>query len=183
MGDKPAIRCRARSKKTGNQCGAYAVHGATVCRHHGGSAPQVKAKAAQRVAEQQLTAALAQLDVPAIDNPLVALTQLAGQIVAFKDQLAERVNQLHAIRYTDGKGGEQLRSEVALFERALDRTVNVLAVIAKLNIDERLAKISEQQAGLVRDVVMGSLTDAGVEPEVQRDVAGHFTRRLRLVAG
>lgn len=44
-------RCHARSKATGKECGREAVPGATVCRYHGGAAPQVQRKAALRLLE------------------------------------------------------------------------------------------------------------------------------------
>ena len=37
----PAVKCTAR-KRNGEPCRAMAARGATVCRVHGGSAPQVK---------------------------------------------------------------------------------------------------------------------------------------------
>jgi len=46
----PARRCTAR-KKTGEQCRKWAIKGGTVCTHHGGRAPQTKAKARQRIEE------------------------------------------------------------------------------------------------------------------------------------
>lgn len=42
-------RCTATSKAKGIQCGRTAILGGTVCRYHGGAAPQVKAKAAERM--------------------------------------------------------------------------------------------------------------------------------------
>lgn len=44
-------RCRARSKASGEQCKRGAIPGGHVCSKHGGSAPQVKAKAAERLAD------------------------------------------------------------------------------------------------------------------------------------
>jgi len=38
-------RCHAHTKSTGALCKYPAVPGATVCRHHGGGAPQVREKA------------------------------------------------------------------------------------------------------------------------------------------
>ncbi len=43
-------RCRAHRQRDGKACGAWAMRGTTVCRIHGGMAPQVRAKAAERQA-------------------------------------------------------------------------------------------------------------------------------------
>ena len=43
-------QCIAKANSTGKQCARSAIAGATVCRVHGGAAPQVKAKAAERLA-------------------------------------------------------------------------------------------------------------------------------------
>ncbi len=42
-------KCSARSKRTGNPCGQPAMMGCTVCKMHGGKAPQVMAKAKERL--------------------------------------------------------------------------------------------------------------------------------------
>lgn len=44
-------RCTAKAKSTGDRCKRGAIHGGTVCRMHGGAAPQVQKKAAQRIAD------------------------------------------------------------------------------------------------------------------------------------
>lgn len=46
-------RCKATSKQTGKQCGRTPIPGGTVCRYHGGAAPQVKLKALQRLEAYQ----------------------------------------------------------------------------------------------------------------------------------
>lgn len=43
------MRCSATAKRTGRQCEQYAINGGTVCHKHGGAAPQVKAKAEERI--------------------------------------------------------------------------------------------------------------------------------------
>ncbi|MFC0248268.1 hypothetical protein ACFFIO_07115 [Citricoccus parietis] len=45
-----ASRCKAR-RTNGEPCRNYPIKGATVCRKHGGGAPQVRKKAAERIAE------------------------------------------------------------------------------------------------------------------------------------
>lgn len=42
-------KCTAKSKTSGRQCAQPAILGGTVCRYHGGAAPQVKAKALERL--------------------------------------------------------------------------------------------------------------------------------------
>ena len=46
-----APQCRATSRSTGRRCGRPAIPGGTVCRYHGGAAPQVVKKAAERLTE------------------------------------------------------------------------------------------------------------------------------------
>jgi len=54
------MKCSAK-RTDGNPCKAPAIRGATVCRVHGGSAPQVKKAAARRVLEALVAPALIQL--------------------------------------------------------------------------------------------------------------------------
>jgi hypothetical protein len=42
-------QCSARAKSTGERCRCSAIRGGTVCHKHGGSAPQVKRKARERI--------------------------------------------------------------------------------------------------------------------------------------
>lgn len=175
-------RCKATSKTTGHQCAKSVVEGATVCRYHGGNAPQVRAKAAERVVETEVRKMLAELDVTPVDDPLTEMSRLAGQVVAFKDAMAKMVNDLQErIRYQDDKGSEQLRSEVAVWERALDRCNTVLGTMARLKIDERLAAISEKQAAVVIAAIDAALDAADVPRDRRPDARKAAARHLRAV--
>lgn len=57
MDDPEPHRCRAKSKQSGQRCGQRVVPGLTVCRFHGGSAPQTLAAARRRLAEAAIPAA------------------------------------------------------------------------------------------------------------------------------
>jgi hypothetical protein len=142
----------------------------------------VRRKAAERVAEQEARQALGHLDSRPVDDPLTALSELAGEIVAWKNALAERVAVLKSTGYA-GTTGEQIRADVALYERAMDRAVVALATISKLNIDERLAAIRERQFELVSAALTGALVDAGLPDSTRAEVVTGVARRLRVVNG
>lgn len=189
-------QCTATAKSTGNRCAQTAEPGTTVCRFHGGKAPQVQAKAAERVVEQQVRRSLARLDVPPVEDPFTELGKLAGQVVSWKDALAALVNRLvedapceqcgaagGRLRYESfATGAEQLRSEVSLFERAMDRCATVLGLMAKLNIDERMARISERQAAAVIRAIDVALATAGVTGPAAQEARGAAARELRKAA-
>lgn len=84
------------------------------------------------------------------DNPFDALNQVLIDTRHFKELLERKLNDManeqEDWRFTDKAGGEQVRSEVVLYERALDRLAKVAVAISKLNLEERFAKLSEQQA-------------------------------------
>lgn len=124
------------------------------------------AKAAERERlEQEARTELARLDVKPVDDPIRELQKLVGQVLAWKDAIGRMVNQLETIRYEDELGGEQLRSEVALFERAMDWCERVLGAMAWLNIDEQLVKFSEGQGRVIIQVMTAAFAELGLTRE------------------
>jgi hypothetical protein len=147
-----AGRCTATVRRTGERCRRWPTHGTTVCSSHGAAAPQVKRKAAERVAENAARAALAPYSAQCepVADPLSALLQIAGEIIAFKTYVGGRVAELDAGQWRYNSAvAEQVRGEIQLYERALDRCAKVLGEIARLNLDERMVRLSEQQGNLV----------------------------------
>lgn len=74
-------RCTAR-RRSGTECKNWAIRGGNVCRMHGGGAPQVKKKAAQRIAEAADDAAA--LLVQFMEDPkndLKVRTQIAQDLL------------------------------------------------------------------------------------------------------
>lgn len=182
-------RCTATVKngsRAGERCPNWAMRGQQVCRRHGGGSPQAVRAASRRIREAELTDSanrlLVQLGAEPVDNPLTALAQLAGEVLATKAAFADRVNELSEIRYTDDKGAEQLRSEVALYERFVTQSTNLLTAIAKLNIDERLARITEQQAEKVMAAIDAALASAGVTGPTAVNAKRAAARHLRSVS-
>lgn len=179
--DKP--KCGAKKRQGEGTCqrpaGWGTDHAGTgCCKLHGGNTRDHRTAALREQAERTL----ADLNAPPVDNPLTELARIAGQVVAWKDGIADRVNELTSLRYSTD-GGEQLRAEVALFERALDRCERFLTAMAKLNIDERLTRISEQQAALVNHAVIAALQELGLPAEQQQEARRGVARHLRAVSG
>ena len=162
-------------------CEGNAMEGQTVCVTHGGRSRQAKAKAAERLVEDEARRVLARMDVPAVGDPLTELQQLAGQVVAFKNAAADLVNQLQSIRYEDAKGAEQLRAEVVVFTGALAECRQVLGLMARLDIDRRLAAIEETKARAVVAAIDSALSHAGITGAAATEARQVAARHLRSV--
>lgn len=159
---RQAIKCKGHCSD-GRPCANYAMNGSAVCSVHGGRAPQVRAAARRRVLERGAAAELARLDVEPVADPLTQLALLTAQAIAWKDVLAGKVNELTSLRYEGDGSGEQLRAEVALWERALDRCERFLTAMARLNIDERLAEIDERQGHVIVSFIVAALERFGID--------------------
>lgn len=148
-----ALRCGATTR-SGEPCKSWAMQGQSRCRMHGGSSPQARRKADER---QAVRAALADIDATLahegfgqVEDPLAELGQLVAEASAFKRALAARVNALQSVSYSaPGAGTEQLRAELGLYERAMDRTARFLEVMIRSGFDERRIRVTEAQGQLL----------------------------------
>lgn len=153
------------------------------CSAHGGSSPNGNVSASVDAFTMDVRERIGRMTIIPVDDPLTEMAKLAGEAIAWKDVIAERVSFLNDIRYDGEKTGEQVRGEVIVFERALDRCNAVLTNMAKLNIDERLARVSEKQAEFVANALTAALNQMGLTLEQQREAKSLVADQLRLVAG
>lgn len=179
-------KCGAKTK-SGGTCGKHPSKGSNRCKFHGGASPQVKARVEreehQRKVEHDIQKAMKKLDITPVGDPLTALKNLAGEVLAWKDMLLEKVESLRTLRYAT-EFNEQIRGEVLLYERAIERAVNVLATIARLNIDERLVAVTERQAKMLEDGLFAAFDEVGItisQPEMREAVAVAFGKHLSLL--
>lgn len=158
-------RC-GRKTRSGDPCKNGKVAGADVCRMHGGAAPQVKAAAARNLlmAEAAETVGKLRLRTGPVDNPLRALQLVAGELVDVKDWVRGYIETLTSeqLGSTDQKGVEQIDARMQVYMKMLDSTVNALAQLGKLKIDERLAAIDEQRKLMIIRALQAGLASAGV---------------------
>lgn len=117
--DRPS--CSARSRRTGDPCNNPPMHGTTVCRMHGGSAPQVKAaarvrieRAADRMAKELLGIAADETTPPAVRLAAIrdALDR-SGLGVKTAVEVSVGPKQPWEIVFEDLAGGSRAKSRAA----------------------------------------------------------------------
>lgn len=160
-------KCGAKRRQGGGCCNLSAGYGTDHlghgrCKWHGGSTPtQRKAVEAQVVEARVRTMFGKVLDDRPVGNPLEVYAELAGTVRGWMLTMRQLVEELGSVGYS-GLTGEQIRAEVLVFERAMDRANTVLSTYARLGIDERLAKISAAQGYMVMQAIEAALAHAGV---------------------
>lgn len=151
-------KCGAKTRGDGrckNPAGFKTSHpGTGTCHLHLGATKNHVTAGTRHLAESKIRKALDEHEVPDVENPLLELQRLTAQAVAFKDWAARHVAALEdRIRFTDDKGGEQLRAEVAVYERAMDRAAKLCESWARLGLDAMLAamqvRVTEQQTAVM----------------------------------
>lgn len=187
---KTGRRCTARAKSTGKQCQRAPILGGSVCLAHGGRAPQVRAAAARRLEVEEVEAEVRNLiafeAIEGVTNPLAVLSELASRALATERALAARVNDLAAddrLRYkAPGAGTEQLRAEVALWERWHKQAASMADALAKHNFEERRVRISERQGEMVAAAIRAILDRLNLSQDQQVLVGTVVPEELRRLA-
>lgn len=187
--------CRA-TRGDGEPCTRWAINGGVVCPAHGGSTPQVRRRAMENLLElDALKLVPDPADRDAITDPIGKLREVAEEISAMKDAIAVRVNKLEHLRYTGGlqydesgelvgTGTEQLRAEVVVYERAIDRLASILISMAKLDLDKRWLEIEAwhkaQISGATLLVLTSVLSSLGLSIDDQQ-VRGLVVEQLKAL--
>lgn len=178
MTNKP--RCKAHNRD-GKACNNYPLQGSTVCRMHGGKSPQALRGARRRITEQRVQY-LAENLTAERREPVSAqwvydeLLETARLTIAWRDILAEQVQQLQSLSRPTLTGLEQLDVTVKLFERAMERCSRAFEQLARLDIDKRLNVLSEETARRVVDILERVRDSADLTPE-QRELYNETVRK------
>ena len=141
MTDEP--RCTATSSRTGERCKQRPITGGTVCVTHGGRAPQVVAKAKERVLEAKVAGELTKRGWEPLTDPLHAYADLAGEVWAWKELCREQAATLATWDYRDDKAAQDIRPLIAVYERSLDRARGTLVDMMRLGIDHAALKLAQ----------------------------------------
>ena len=153
---------------------------------HGANSPGARAKAEHRILTAQALAdaeaVLAHEGITPIRNPIEELGRVAAEVLALKDALARRVNSLNDLATFDLKGTEQLRVEVGLYERALDRSAKFLDLLVKNGFEEKRVALAEHQALQVASLIRRILTRLPLDHDARQAADVIVVEELQALA-
>ena len=195
------MRCKAK-RRDGQQCGSHAVKGLEVCRMHGGSSPQSRAKRERFIAEQKAAREVHRLAQPIDTDPAQALLDLvssaAGEVAYWRarvDEIQDRDEKRLTsglTKITEGKdrgGVTTLRTvetvaaiEYRMWTAAQDRLAQYATAALRAGVQERQIKLAEDQGMLVAQVIRAVLDDLQLTSEQSGRVPEIVPRHLRLLA-
>jgi len=197
-------RCSS-TKTNGEPCTKYAMNGATVCDTHGGKAPQVRAKAAERLVESHARSLVEtygrKIETTAVEALLDEVQWTAGHVAWLRDKVRELEDtELAAAggehplvwgttrRKTGGEDwGETEEAApnvwLRLYQTERTHLVKVCSEAIKAGIEERRVKLAEQQGALVAQVIRAILADLDLSKEQQARIPDVVPRHLRALAG
>ena len=188
------MKCSANAKSTGKPCQRAAILGGTVCYVHGGAAPAVKAKAAQRRERQEAEIAVAKFGLPREIEPHQAMVEEIHRTAGAVAWLQEIVRGLDQEQMTRGisrtiqhpDGSKTVEATIAinawirLYQDERDRLVRVSKAAIEVGVAERQVRIAEQTAQQLAKVVSAIVQDLGHDLE---DPKVRETVRMRLIEG
>jgi hypothetical protein len=189
--NKWMVRCSAivTNKETNEQrqCGKNAVRGLDRCQYHGAGHPAAREMGERvmrdRVEQHRLKQLIKQhgLSEEEALNPLLQLQKLGIETLAVKQFFLEEMAKLEGMVYDDRLGIEQVRQMVQLYERAADRANRLLVDMARLDIDNRLAKITERQGDIIATILEKVLSRLNLQDEVREAAKGYLTEEFRML--
>lgn len=195
-----AVICGAK-KRDGEACRARPIKGGTRCVRHGGAAPQVQAKAAERVIEANARGILGRIDpTQPRENPVETLLNLIHGKTAEVSWLRGKVQALQdedlvwgLVQHDTGVGPEgpidkeTYKAEQSIWWRLLREAENQLAnwitMALKAGVDERRVRIVEAQGSLVAGAIKSILDGLNLTPDQSALIPVLVPQALRQLTG
>lgn len=177
-------QCGARKRQGSGLCAKPAGWGTShpgfgSCKLHGGSTA-AGTKHAAEAESRHLLGRLVAVREP-VQDPFVELRRIGAIALTWMEACQEAITDLKNFRFLDAKGAEQLRSEIPMFERSMDRAANLLASIAKLGLDEREVAVSEAKATMLLRALEAGLAENGITGPKAAAVKQATGRHLKLI--
>jgi proline racemase len=122
-------------------------------------------------------------------SALEKMDAVLTEVLEFTERSKRQLDELgeENWRYQDRTLSEQLRSEVTIYERALDRASKVLASVSKMALQEKLVSLGRAQVEMTIDILMSTLAELNLtEAEFNKARAvlyAQFQSKANLSAG
>jgi hypothetical protein len=185
-------RCTATSNRTGQRCGLARIPGTTVCAKHGGAAPQVRAAAARRVAEQKVRKAAMKLEVDPQEVSTDPVALLGGMIHSGAimmerfSRLVDRCEDGQGLVYTAKSGMRQIRPEFAALRaereslgRHLELWLKVSMAQAQISRDQEKVQTIDLVGTALTIAVTNVLMRHGLDLSLHDDFMEEFRRAAK----
>jgi hypothetical protein len=190
--------------KAGKPCGFNLADGAVVCHKHGGSAPQVKAKAEKRRQETRAREAVATYGLPVEIDPGTALLEEVSRSAGHVRWLRDVVQELDADalvwgeKTTSHQAGHSVEGPVdvttnvsaagvnvwlELYLKERDHLRKVCTDALKAGIAERQVQLAEQAGERAGQWLRASLEVLGLSDADMRRVMARGVANLHLLEG
>ena len=183
------VRCKATSNK-GEQCKRYAIKGGTVCRSHGGAAPQVKARA--DITYEAMSWGFTDKTVDPGETLLRLVTQSAARAQRYAAELEKLVEESPSLREAlvadiwiqpergeAYKAGEYIRGLAKLEAEERDRCANFATKAIAAGLAERQVRLAEQQGAAMFEMVKKALNEVTLTPEQSQAFMAALARQAR----
>lgn len=175
-------RCTAHSKRHGGPCGAKPVRGLEVCHQHGGGTRAAKEAGQRKETERKADETIAKLwpglagQTP-VKDPVDLLARTAAALEAMTETVGDRINE-NSTSIAAGKDMTQLRAEIVLLDRLLDKLLKASDAMARLGIAERQVRVEEEQAAIVTTAFRAAIAVVQLLPADRDLMIRTFLERL-----
>ena len=170
--------CRATAKTTGQPCKNNTGPGALVCWAHGGKAPQVARKAAERAREARARDACETLGLPvattAADALQAELNRTHGHVLWFRARVAELGDAAFA-------WGDAEPAWWQIYREERGHLVIVCKTMLAADVQDRLVTVAKETAGQFHAALTGILDALHLSPAQRAMVPEVVPRVLSLI--
>lgn len=154
-----------------------------LCRKHGGNTDSAKKNAQRQMVEDEVRQQLGLEDWVPITDPYSALADHAGKGAAIEEILRLKVEELSSLKQYGGDLGDRISVIFEAWERAYARLSSNLQAMARLDLEDRIARVQsrvdERTSELVSGALAGALNAGNVSAEDRDAIMREFGNLLR----
>ena len=116
-----------------------------------------------------------------LGHPVAELLAIGAEARAWLGVLRSRLSQLTSLETATVDGAERERATVVLYERSLDRTAKILTDMARLDLEDRLVRVTEAQGEIIARVLIAAISRSEIPEEWQPRLREAVAIQLRGV--